>query len=235
MTSFTRIIEIDQSKGAEAVFEALCRVHERAANESPQQVLGRLSRELADPPPADADDDELPDFSEPLDFGDSSAPEPRLGGLGGEGPDPQRVLMQGLARTLGSYRALLERYRQDFDEAFARRAAGAPEPEDETLQRLREAQAVLVKYPLAAQAAFAALVREGRRYATTEAGQAWKQRLASSEVLARARTLFEGLANGLVAEGAGPLPSAYVDGFLRALDRGLEDVLTELGGTRREP
>ncbi len=103
------------------------------------------------------------------------------------------------------------------------------------VERLKEAQAVLVKYPVASQAAFAALVREGRSYAKTEEGKRYKRRLSRSPLLAKARTLFEGLARGIVTEHGGALPSTYVDGLLRALDRELEDVLADMGGVGEDP
>lgn len=155
---------------------------------------------------------------------------------GGQAPSPDSperdALVRGLHRALGEYHALLARYSRDFDEVFARRARGEAESDDVTLQRLRAAQALLLKYPVASQAAFAALAREGRRFAETEEGMIWKRRLADSPLVAKARTMFEGLSGGLVGEGQGPLPSSYVDAFLRALDRDLETLLAELGGIR---
>ncbi|MEO7327857.1 MAG: hypothetical protein ABI193_04725, partial [Minicystis sp.] len=81
----------------------------------------------------------------------------------------------------------------------------------------------------------AALVREGRRFAKTEEGKRQKRKLARSPMLAKARTLFEGLARGLVTEHGGALPSTYVEALVRALDRELEDVLADLGGVGEEP
>ncbi len=212
----------------QAIFEALCRVHEgpRPA-EGPEISLARFLKEAAKSPAND--EDEFPDFAAEA----RRSPVPDAAPIGpGErvGEGGREALMQALLRTVSDYQGLLSRYNRDFDEVFARRARGEPEDDDETLRRLKEAQAVLVKYPVASQAAFAALVREGRSYAKTEEGKRYKRRLSRSPLLAKARTLFEGLARGIVTEHGGALPSTYVDGLLRALDRELEDVLADMGG-----
>lgn len=221
---------------AEALFEALCRVQTGTrANDAPQTSLARLRQELGEGPVAAEDAEDFPDFSADPEIpealsGESAAPAATAHDAAGKD-----ALMAGLLRTLGAYQGLLSRYNRDFDEVFGRRARGEERDDDATLQRLRAAQTVLVKYPVAAQAAFAALVREGRHFASTDEGRRWKERLSGSPLLARARTLFEGLAGGVVSEGAEALPSAYVDAFLRALDRDLEKVLAELGGVGTPP
>ncbi len=152
-------------------------------------------------------------------------------GARAEGND---AVTAALIQTLASYQTVLDHNQRDFDELFARRENNLDnESEDETIARLREVQAVLLKYPVAAQAAFAALVREGRRYADTPDGQTLKRQLAGSSVLAKARTLFEGLAGGLLAEDGATLPSTYIDGFLHALDRDLENVLHDLSSAEK--
>jgi hypothetical protein len=202
----------------EAVFKALCRVHEDAqAKEGPEAALMRFLRVTEMEPANDEDGFTAPESPPPNDGATS-------------GPGEKDAVMGALVRTIGSYQSLLERYNRDFDAVFERRARSEPEDGDETIQRLRGAQAALVKYPVAGQAAFAALVREGRRFAKTAEGEKYKRRLASSPVLAKARTLFEGLANGLVSESGGALPSVYVEQFLHALDRELEGVLADIAG-----
>lgn len=232
-----------------AMFDALCRVQsEASANDGPEARLARFAREAGGPP---GDEDEFPDFSadppvaEPLEvpaapsLGREPAPrEPRLGAEPGADTPPggeRDAIVAALLRVLGEYQRLLIRYSREFDEALGRRASGEAEPGDAVLERLRAAQALLVKYPIAGQAAFNALVREGRRFSETDEGRTWKRRLAGSPLLARARTLFEGLAGGIVSEEGGAVPSAYVDAFLRALDRDLEGVLADLGGARDRP
>jgi hypothetical protein len=215
----------------EAIFNALCRVHGEAnADESPGAALARLLR-FASATPAN-DEDDFPDFSEERERSRASDV-PAEAAVTEEASPGQDAVVRALLETLGSYRGLLDRYNEDFDSVFARRRESEPEDDDETIRRLRGAQTLLVKYPVAAQAAFAALAREGRRFAKTKDGQAWKKRLGPSPLLAKARTLFEGLANGVLAEKGGPLPSVYVEEFVHALDRELESVLAEVADTRR--
>ncbi|MEM7468268.1 MAG: hypothetical protein AAF387_15465, partial [Pseudomonadota bacterium] len=138
-------------------------------------------------------------------------------------------ITRALENILDSYQELLENYNKDFTAIQASRQDGALESEDVILKRLREAQLLLLKYPIAGQALYAALIREGRQYAMTEQGGALKSRLENSPALAKARTLFEGVTGGMLAEQNSELPSTYIDGFLGALDRDLEAVLSELG------
>ena len=226
MRSFLNSNTMDE----EAVFQALCRVEGKDPERGPEAALAGLLRALKPEDPAV--DDRFPDFSkDPADppAPDLDAPMSASGGTGRE------AILRALVRSLGAYQGLLERYNRDFDEVFEQRARGATETDDETILRLRAVQTVLVKHPIAGQSAFAALVREGRRFATTEDGAAWKRRLAGSPLLARARTLFEGLAGGLLSEDGGALPSVYVHAFVRALDRELEDVLSEVRGAGHQP
>jgi hypothetical protein len=219
-----------------AIFEALCKVGGAAqGDEGPAASLTRFLREVTRGPAREGGDD-FPDFTK-------ETAEPSLREAG-EGPDGDATpgadarrgagahddVVRALLETLGEYQGLLRRYNRDFDEALARRARGDAERDDETIQRLREAQALLVKYPVAGQAAFAALVREGRRFAKTREGQRWKRRLAPSPLLAQARTLFEGVARGLATEHGGALPSTYIDALVQALDRDLEGVLADVEG-----
>jgi hypothetical protein len=94
-------------------------------------------------------------------------------------------------------------------------------PDEEVLAVLRELQFVLLKHPVAAQAALRALVAEGRRFACTEEGRVWKERLAGSPLVRRGQTLWDGSAFDLFdpREDA-VLPSAYVDAVLSALTDG---------------
>lgn len=82
--------------------------------------------------------------------------------------------------------------------------------------------AVLVlRHPVAAQAAFAALVAEGRRFAQTDEGRRWRDALADSELVRRGRALWEGsVLNLLEDDREAMLPSALVDAIARAASRG---------------
>ena len=139
-------------------------------------------------------------------------------------------IAQLLEQVLVSYQELLANYNRDFDDIQARRRQHEQQSDDEIIKRMRDVQLLLLKYPIAGQALFAALIRQGRDFAKTEKGAALKSQLEKSPMVAKARTLFEGVTGGMLAEQNGELPSTYVDGFLEALDRDLEDVLSELGG-----
>jgi hypothetical protein len=97
----------------------------------------------------------------------------------------------------------------------------AGEPGDEALVALlREAQFLLLKHPIAAQAAFAALVAEGRRFAATPEGRAWHERLARAPLVRRGRVLWESSVLGLLEETpAGLLPTALLDAVVGAAAR----------------
>src|SRR5580692_407187 len=66
-------------------------------------------------------------------------------------------------------------------------AEEGPAPDTELSAILRRAQLVLLKHPVAAQAAYAALIAEGRRFAATPEGAEWAAALAGSEELRRGR------------------------------------------------
>lgn len=77
---------------------------------------------------------------------------------------------------------------------------------------LRRLQGVLLAHPVAAQAAFSALIAEGRRFAATAGGRRWQERLARSPLLRRVRTPFDAATLWMLDEGAPDvLPSGYVD------------------------
>jgi hypothetical protein len=80
------------------------------------------------------------------------------------------------------------------------------------LSVLRRLQAIVLKHPIAAKAAFGALVAEGEAFAQTPEGREWREKLAASEILHRVRLIFDlpGLSM-LRRDDAGPLPSSYVD------------------------
>jgi hypothetical protein len=95
------------------------------------------------------------------------------------------------------------------------------EAEDELLSTLQEAQLVLLKHPVAAQAVLKALVAEGRRFATTPAGRRWRAKLAGSELVRRGRIAWQGSALTMLEErGDGMLPSSLLDAILGALTSG---------------
>jgi hypothetical protein len=88
--------------------------------------------------------------------------------------------------------------------------------EHERLELLRRLQGLLLEHPLAAQAAFSALLAEGRRFATTPEGAAWKRALTSSEWVRNGRLLWDELSLNLLEEApSGALPSSYLEAIFR--------------------
>jgi hypothetical protein len=92
------------------------------------------------------------------------------------------------------------------------------QPDDDELVRLlHEAQYVLLKHPVAAQAAFAALVAEGRRYARSEAGRRWEARLRGSDLIRRGRVVWEVVTLKMLEESTpNVLPTTYLDAMVNA-------------------
>jgi hypothetical protein len=107
------------------------------------------------------------------------------------------------------------------------------DPPGETDDLLRALQMVLLKHPLAAQAAFSALIAEGRKFGETPEGRQWRARLSRSKLAQRGRVVWEVATLNMLRESPGeeegPLPSALVDGFLRAAsDPELEPMLSKV-------
>ena len=84
--------------------------------------------------------------------------------------------------------------------------------EEEVLKLMQEAQRLLFTHPIAAQKAFAALIAEGRKFATTKSGQAWVAALQSSELLRKGRRMWSAMTFDVLEEQpTGALPSAYLE------------------------
>ena len=98
------------------------------------------------------------------------------------------------------------------------------------LELLRSLQVALLTHPVACQAAFTALVAEGRRYAETEDGREWRDRLVHSALLRDLRLVFDLSTLGLLEEDAsGALPSGYLDAlFMLASGGDVDTVLNRL-------
>jgi len=101
---------------------------------------------------------------------------------------------------------------------------------DQTLRVLRSLQASLLKHPIAAQAAFTALVAEGRSFGATEAGRAMRTALEQSELLRRARLVFDfSTLSMLEQEPPDIMPSAYIDAlFMLSSSERADEVLQQL-------
>jgi hypothetical protein len=97
------------------------------------------------------------------------------------------------------------------------RAAEADSPELTELARaLRVLQRALFDFPIASQAAFSALVAEGRSFARTAEGKEWEERLRDSELVVRGRVAWEVLTQSAFTEDEQTvLPSVILDAFAR--------------------
>jgi hypothetical protein len=121
-------------------------------------------------------------------------------------------------------------------------APGSGEPvqagsqEEVLLGLLRRLQVLLLKHPIVVQAAFSALVTEGRRFAATPEGAAWKSALASSPLLQQGRRLWDALSLNIPEEDpATVLPSAYIEALFQATASSqLEELLRKLQGLPRQ-
>jgi|GEM_PF-863084 len=229
----------------DSLFSALAAIHreqqaapEPAVPASPVAPLLRLldklrmtpDAKLDAPPPADAPSAEVIDLP-------TRAPGPDPAPATTSAPaDPQTVFAR-LRGMLDEYDELVRRYHADFDELHDRHAPAhtGPRTDDEQLlDRMRQAQRILLKYPIAAQAAVAALVAEGRRFAETTEGQRWKLALADSPLVRRGRAVWEATAlrSFTASDASGPgraLPGGFVEAFLRASTRAdLEPLLARL-------
>ncbi len=93
-------------------------------------------------------------------------------------------------------------------------------PDDPLAEFLSEVSLLLVKHPIAAQAAFAALLAEGRRFATTPEGERWKAALAGSELVRRGHALWEGsLLKVLEDSSEAVMPTAILEAIVQAISR----------------
>jgi hypothetical protein len=77
------------------------------------------------------------------------------------------------------------------DNGPARKRNGTSPHEDSIAAILVQARRWVVQYPVLAQAVYAALVAEGRRYGRTPEGAQWAQALDRSQTVRRSRPLFE--------------------------------------------
>ena len=91
---------------------------------------------------------------------------------------------------------------------------------------VHQLQRVLLMHPVACQAAFTALVAEGRRFAETEEGRQWRDRLVGSALMRDVRLVFDLSTLGLLEEAAGAtLPSNYLDALFMIASSGDTDAI----------
>ncbi len=105
----------------------------------------------------------------------------------------------------------------------------------ELVALLRHLQQVLLEHPVAAQAAFSALVSEGRAFARTEEGEQWQRRLAGSRLIEKGRSLWEATTfNVLEEDRSVVVPSRILDAFVKLThEHNLEAILGRLAEANR--
>ncbi len=107
--------------------------------------------------------------------------------------------------------------------------ADGPTDADRTDDILRRIAAALFRHPAATQAAFSALVAEGRAFARTPDGARLARALAGSDVIARGRMIWEVLGMSAFREHGSGLPTVLVDEFARVAEtEGLETALSRI-------
>ena len=85
----------------------------------------------------------------------------------------------------------------------------APEAQLELIRRL---QAFILKHPVSAKALFAAFVEEGLAFAKTPEGRGWRDKIAGSELMHRARITLDLAGFSLLErQTETAYPSAYLD------------------------
>lgn len=107
--------------------------------------------------------------------------------------------------------------------------------EAELGRALRSLQDALWRHPVAVQAAYSALVREGREFAKTAEGARLLDGLSRSPALAKTRMVWEVLSlSAFVEKPDGALPSVFADALVRAIKvNAIEPVLSRLFERRK--
>lgn len=95
-------------------------------------------------------------------------------------------------------------------------------------------QRAVLDHPVAAQAAFAALVAEGRAFARTEEGKEWSRRLAGSRLVEKGRAIWEVVTlNVLEDDPSIVVPSKVLDAFVKLThEHHVEKILSRLSQER---
>jgi hypothetical protein len=94
--------------------------------------------------------------------------------------------------------------------------AAAPPHADEVTALLHRARRLLLQHPTAAQAAFSALVAEGRKFAATPEGRRQAVALASSPLIRHATELWGALGLDMLEEDPDTVvPSAWLEALVR--------------------
>ena len=139
------------------------------------------------------------------------------------------------------FETLARAYGIAVDLNFRRPSPAEPDarsaPVDEEVARLlTRLQRLLVKYPVAAQAAFSALVAEGRAFARTEEGAKYDAKLRTSRALSRSWLILERVSSRmLVDRDRVVLPSTYIDAIFQGAElQNLSPLFARLFGSEEQ-
>lgn len=102
------------------------------------------------------------------------------------------------------------------DEGGSGAPRGGSHLDAEVVRLLRRIELLLLKYPVAAQAAYSALVAEGRAFALTEEGARYDAALRASRAFERHWLILEKLTARLMIESEhAVLPTSYLDAVVQ--------------------
>jgi hypothetical protein len=94
-------------------------------------------------------------------------------------------------------------------------------PPDAIEDLLGQLTVVVLRHPVAAQAAFKALMAQGRRFAATPEGERWRAALVHSEFVRRGRAFWEESPLNLLEDHPeAVVPSGIIDAAVRAVGTG---------------
>jgi hypothetical protein len=119
-----------------------------------------------------------------------------------------------------------------MESGFEEGASGAAD-EDDVLRGIRALQGLIWAHPVAFQRAFSALVHEGREFARTPEGAELRGSLERSELVGRARMIWDVLSMSAFSDDREELlPSVFIDLMAKAaasmdLERLLAQVFSE--------
>lgn len=158
----------------------------------------------------------------------------------------RREERDAMPRALSAYDAARRRFYERAERERATRDLAAtvaqellpppPGPDDEIGSALRGVQELVLRHPVAMRAAVGALVAEGRRFAETPEGAALRAQLERSELVRRARLVWQMASHSLLSEldtgdaTAEALPTAWLDGLFSAAAGDPDRVLDRLFG-----
>lgn len=166
-------------------------------------------------------------------FADEAAPAPPAASAAAPSPESSTAPSIDYRRTrqlLRWHDALFRVYDAAAAAQARQNLANADDEDGELLRVCGEVHRMLLRHPVAAKSAYAALVAEGRRFALTADGAELQSRLRGSRRMQRAAMLWRSITMGMLSDAdEATLPSTYLDNLLHASARvDLERVLARL-------